>query len=432
MMNNTSLKNFLDSSPTAFHAAAVISSALEEAGYRQLDESAHWELKSGQGYYVIRDGRAVIAFIPGHQPPAESGFRITAAHLDSPLWKVKTEGAVLEKGVWRLPVEAYGSLIHHSWMDRELEAAGMVAFMDSGRISFKHWRSANPIAIIPSLAIHMNRDVNKGVELNAQTHMSALMPEFDSRESIEDEVFNPLVAEICNGLDISVSDYLSSEIYLVPSEKASFLGSGGEQLIVSGRLDNLAMSHALLESLPVSENVQDSSIMAIWFDAEEVGNKTLTGALSLFPDEIIERIVLNSGGSREELMRSRRQSFMVSADMAHAVHPNYSDRHDPSYAPMMGGGPVLKSHGLKHYATDVFSEGRIIQAANQTDMTLQKFIIRSDLSCGYTLGPLASSSMSISTVDIGNPLWAMHSARETASMSDHYDMVKLLAECLKT
>ncbi len=207
--------------------------------------------------------------------------------------------------------------------------------------------------------------------------------------------------------------------------------TGENQLILSGRLDNLAMAHAILESLPSMTESGDIGILAAWFDSEEVGSKTLTGASSLFLDEIIERIVLSAGGGREELMRARRASFMVSADMAHAIHPNYSDKHDPAYAPTMGGGPVLKSHGQKHYATDVYSEGRLAAIAEKAEISLQKLIFRSDLACGYSLGPLASSAVSVSTVDIGSPLWAMHSARETASISDHRDMVELLRECWK-
>ncbi len=425
-----SLKDFLDASPTAFHAAQSISSVLDNSGFRQLDEADPWKLESACGYYVIRDKRAVIAFIPGCLPPAESGLRIAAAHLDSPLWKLKTEAAASDKGAWRYPVEPYGSIINSTWMDRELEVAGMVSYRSAnGRPVLKAWRSRTPLAVIPSLALHFNRDVNKGVELNPQTHMAALIPDNSGTSA---DTINPLLTRICGDLNITSSDLLASELYLMPAQKAAFLGEGENRLIVSGRLDNLAMAHAILESLPQADEIGDSGILAAWFDAEEVGNRTAAGAASLFLDEIIERIVLSAGGGREELMRTRWSSFMVSADMAHAVHPNYADRHDPGYATKMGKGPVLKSHGLKHYATDVNTEGRIISAANRINLTLQKFISRSDLPCGYTLGPLASTAASISTVDIGNPLWAMHSARETASMSDHAGMVKLLGECWKS
>ncbi|MCK5248936.1 MAG: hypothetical protein KAJ98_03170, partial [Spirochaetaceae bacterium] len=173
-----SLKDFLDASPTAFHAAQSISSVLDNSGFRQLDEADPWKLESACGYYVIRDKRAVIAFIPGCLPPAESGLRIAAAHLDSPLWKLKTEAAASDKGAWRYPVEPYGSIINSTWMDRELEVAGMVSYRSAnGRPVLKAWRSRTPLAVIPSLALHFNRDVNKGVELNPQTHMAALIPD---------------------------------------------------------------------------------------------------------------------------------------------------------------------------------------------------------------------------------------------------------------
>jgi len=418
-----SLKTFLDSSPTSFHAADSISAVLEKNGYKELDETQSWEMKSGRGYYLIRYNRAVIAFVPGGKPPEISGFRIAAAHLDSPVLKLKTESINRDKGVWKLPVEPYGSPVFQTWLDRELEIAGMVTYRDSS----KTWRSSLPTAVIPSLAIHLNKEVNKGVELNAQTHMTALMPGME-----ENTDTNPLISGICSDLNISPDDYLASELYLVPVTQASYTGKGENQLIVSGRLDNLAMSHAILASMPKPDTVGDAGIIALWFDAEEVGNRTTAGAASLFPDEIIERIILSTGGGREELFRTRRKSFLVSADMAHAVHPNYSDRHDPGYSPLMGGGPVLKSHGQKHYATDVFSESRILKAAEKAGVQMQKLIFRSDLPCGFTVGPISSAGLSIAAVDIGNPVWAMHSSRETASMSDHKSMIKLLRECWKS
>jgi aspartyl aminopeptidase len=423
------IKEFLDKSPTPFHAAAVIASQLEESGYQKLDERDSWDLKPGKAYYLVRDERSVISFITGKSPGAQTGLRIAAAHLDSPVWKVKTDAAKLEKGICRYPVEPYGSIINNTWLDRDLEAAGMVVFKDAtGSLVSSAWRSYQPVAIIPSLAIHLNRDVNKGVELNTQNHMAALFPAETDRS---DDESDPLKALICRDLEIHPSHLMSSEIYLIPAQKAVYLGDGDKRLILSGRLDNLAMAHAILESLPPADENGDIGILAAWFDSEEVGSKTLSGASSLFLDEIIERIVLSAGGGREELMRARRASFMVSADMAHAVHPNYPDKHDPAYAPTMGGGPVLKSHGQKHYATDVYSEGRLALIAEKAGIPLQKLIFRSDLPSGYSLGPLASSAVSISTVDIGSPLWGMHSARETASVSDHQDMVELLRECWK-
>jgi len=265
------LKDFLDSSPTAFHATESISEVLENNGYNKLDETQKWELESGRGYYLIRDGRGVIAFTPGRKAPEISGFCIAAAHLDSPVLKLKTEGIIRDKGVWKLPVEPYGTPFFQSWMDRELEIAGMVTYRDSSIT----WRSGLPTAVIPSLAIHLNKEVNKGVELNAQTHMTALMPGLEDNTGT-----NPLLSRICNDLKISPDDYLASELYLVPVAQASFTGSGESQLIVSGRLDNLAMSHAILASLPNPDTVGDAGVIALWFDAEEVGNRTTAGTNS--------------------------------------------------------------------------------------------------------------------------------------------------------
>ena len=202
------IKDFLDKSPTPFHAAAVISSQLEESGYQRLDERDSWNLKPGKAYYVVRDERSVISFITGKSPGAEAGLRIAAAHLDSPVWKIKTGAAKLEENTWRYPVEPYGSIINSSWLDRDLEAAGMVVFKDaSGSLVSSAWRSYQPVALIPSLAIHLNRDVNKGVELNAQNHMAALFPaETDS----PDDVSDPLKALICRDMKIHSSFLMSS------------------------------------------------------------------------------------------------------------------------------------------------------------------------------------------------------------------------------
>jgi aspartyl aminopeptidase len=435
------LKEFLDASPTVFHAAETIASYLDNLGFSRLDEKDEWKLLAGRGYYVLRGNRAVIAFIPGEKPPWESGFRIAAAHLDSPLLKLKVEAASCVEGICRLPVEPYGSPVFQSWLDRELEIAGIITCRTSstesdagpefsGNIRYETWRSQDNAAIIPSLAIHLNREVNKGQELNPQTHMAALMLRGGNGGDDSPEL-NPLIGRICGDLNISPENYLASELFLIPAEGASLVGNGEDALIVSGRLDNLAMSHALIRSIPKSGERKESGIMAMWFDAEEVGSRTSTGAFSLFPDEIIERVVLSFGGNRENLLRCRRKSFLVSADMAHAVHPNYKDRHDASYSPEMGKGPVLKSHGQKHYATDVFSESRIRNAALSAGIRLQKLIFRSDTPCGSTVGPISEAGLSIETVDIGNPLWSMHSCRETASLSDHEDMIKLLKECWK-
>ncbi len=417
------LAEFLNASPVAAFAAVTLAAELSNLGFLELKEEDPWALKQGQGYYVIRDGKSLMAFIPGTQVPWDGGLRIMASHLDSPSWKVKREAISLENGSWRIPVEPYGGHIHRRWLDRELEAAGRVSYLDSsGEPASCCWRSEKAVAIIPSLAIHLERDVNKGLELNLQTRMAALMPASPTDNP------DPLSAMIAADLGILASDILSTDIFLVGSRKAGIIGDIGNQWIISGRLDNLAMAHAMLSSLPLPERIGERTILAAWFDAEEIGNKTSAGAASVFLDEMIERIVVSCGGNREDFLRSRRKSFLISTDMAHAVHPNFSEKHDEAYAPTMGGGPVIKSHGLQHYATDSVSEAKVRIAAQKTGIKLQKFIIRSDIPCGFSLGPAVAAATGIHTVDIGNPLWAMHSERETASLSDHEAMISLLRE----
>lgn len=417
-----SLKNFLDAAPTAFHAAETLASELEAEGWTRLDEADSWNLAPGQGYFLVRSGRSVAAFIPGSGDAAEDGLRIAASHLDSPLWKIKTEAAVRESGAWRLPVEAYGGPINRTWLDRELEIAGFVRWEDEdGRINGRPWRSGGAAAIIPSLAIHFDREVNKGAELNNQQHMAALMPDSGDED-------HPVLKRIAAGIGCSPDQILAAELFLVPSEKASTVDSGSGGWITSGRLDNLAMAHAVLSSLPEPVNAGSRGILAMWFDAEEIGSRTDAGAASLFPDEVIERLVIASGGGREALLRTRRRSLMISADMAHASHPNYPDRHDKGYPVVLGGGAVLKSHGKRHYATDVDTESALVSYGRRAGIPLQKMIFRSDTPCGMSLGPLASAMASIPTVDIGSPIWAMHSSRETADLGDHEAIIRLIRE----
>lgn len=421
------LTEFLNKSPTAFHAAETLTAELSTAGWKELSEKDEWKLEAGQGYFVSRSGRSVAAFIPGSADVSVSGIHLIASHLDSPLWKVKTEGISREAGAWRLPVEAYGAPINRTWLDRELEMAAYV-ILDDGRggISGRSWRSGEAMALIPSLAIHLDRDVNKGSELNRQDHLAALMP-FTDGDTAEDGP-NPVLKRISEELSCPLESILASEVYLIPFSDAAEIGAGDNAWVVSGRLDNLAMAHAMLAALPSLPYTGTRGIMALWFDAEEVGSVSSAGAASLFPDEMIERVVLASGTGREKLMRCRRNSLMISADMAHSVHPNFQTKHDKAYPAVMGEGPVLKSHGLRHYATDVETEAALAVYARNADLRLQKLIVRSDVPCGYSLGPLASAAASIPTVDVGNPLWGMHSSRETASLSDHEGMIRLMRE----
>ena len=457
-------RRFLDESPTPFQAVRVLTEALDGAGFISLSEGEAWDLKPSQGYYVERGGRAAAAFITGTGKPWDTGLRMGAAHLDSPCLKAKVEAAHFANGSLRVPVEIYGGPIFRSWPDRELLAAGIVYVRDSEKGSRPlHWKSSRPLGIIPSLAIHFSRDMNKGEALNPRDHLSVLMPGFRDGSGSGGAGMpdgNPFVNLIAGDLGVAPEEILSSEIYFLPSQPAEVLGEGEGALIASGRLDNLAMAHVLLSAIEEADSEQafaqasgqvsaEVSTQAsgqadtqasgqnhtqasrhgrivFWFDAEEVGSQAPGGAFTIFPDEVIERIVLAAGGGREELMRTRRLSMLASLDMAHAVNPNYADKHDSAYPAQMGGGPVLKSHGKKHYATDALSEAVMADFALKAGVPLQKFIVRSDQPCGFSLGPLAASMTAVPTVDMGNPLWAMHSTRETASLKDHQAMIRLI------
>ena len=415
------LSAFLDSSPTAFHGAQTLLSQLQEAGFLLLKEHDAWDLQPGEKYCVARRDRGVAAFVVGQQVPWEGGFHLAGAHLDSPAWKAKVEALQPHHGTWKLPVEAYGGPIYRTWLDRDLELAGQVCFRHKGEVQTQLWRSGPGFALIPSLAIHLDRGVNGGAELNPQDHMNALLS-----IPVEDENTNPILQKLCDDLALQEPDILGTELYLIPSEKAQIQGDSQER-ILSGRLDDLAMAHALVQGLVQSKDSPQKTSMALWFDAEEIGSRTDTGALSPFMDEMMERLVLSAGGGREELLRSRRHSLLLSCDMAHAVHPNYEGKHDPRYVPTLGKGPVIKAHAQRKYATDGVSEAIIKNIAMNAEVQLQKILSRSDAPCGSTIGPLSQSLTGVVTVDMGNPIWGMHSARETASLQDQEAMIRLLS-----
>lgn len=412
-----SLIEFLDNSPTAFHAAENIEKILLKNGFTELCECESWTLRSGGKYFVKRNDSSVVSFVVGKDKPVKTGFRIAGAHTDSPLLKIKENGENRSAGCIRVTTEIYGGPIVNTWLDRNLGIAGRV--MVKGKSGFKSTlvNIDRPVAIIPNLAIHMNREVNKGFEFNPQNHLQAIL-------STDSEAKNVLKSMIAAELKEKVENIGAMDIFVYDLQKGMLVGEDSE-LISSGRLDNLSMCHAILESFCAVKNPAATTVAA-FFDNEEIGSKTLMGADSSFTRTILDRIVAVTSTGRDDIYVALSKSFLVSADGAHTHHPNFPEKHDPAYAPQMNKGPVIKFSSSFKYATTAQSCAEFEQICLEAGVPCQKIANRSDVPSGSTIGPMSSAALGIKAVDVGNPMWAMHSVRETAGTVDHYYMKQAL------
>lgn len=420
--NNTQAQNlisFINASPTAFHATNSIKKTLSQSGFMELSEAESWKIVAGGKYFIQRNDSALVAFVCGSQRPWESGFRAMGAHTDSPALRVKPRAELLKEVYSSVRVETYGGPIVSTWLDRELALAGRIFTSENGFLSSKLVNISSPIAIVPNLAIHMNREVNKGFEYNAHNHLSAIFSA--SFETAKPGTFFDLVASAAN---VSPASIVDADLFFYDAAPAQLCGKDST-LVVSPRLDNLAMCHALMSALETANNPCHTAI-CFFFDNEETGSCTYQGADSSFAADILERLVLTQGGGREEYLRALARSFLISADMAHALHPNFSEKHDDKYAPLINAGPVIKQNGNNRYATTAETAAIFEGICRSVQVPVQRIINRSDVPCGSTIGPMTSAALGIKTVDIGNPMWAMHSARETAGTRDHELMIRAL------
>lgn len=412
------LLGFLDGSPTAYQANMQIKCRLDAAGYTELDESSPYRLVPGGKYYLSRFDTAVIAFIVGSKALPDTGFGLAASHIDSPLLKIKRQSIKIEKGICRIGTEVYGGPIISTWLDRELSIAGRVVVKHGETNYSSHSIDLKrPVAIIPNAAIHLNREINKGFEYNKQTHLQAIL-------STDSLAGNPLLSAIAEELQLSPEQICDMDLFLYDPRPAELIGFGGD-IICSGRLDNLAMTHAILSSLLETEAPETTSV-GIFFDHEEVGSRTAQGALSSLLPELLERISLALGLSREDHFRALRKTYLISADMAHAYHPAYAEKYDHDYLAIMNQGPVIKLNADYRYSSTADSSLRFIQACDKAGVKYQRFVVRSDMPCGSTVGPLISTELGISSIDIGNPMWAMHSIRESSGVQDHLSLIQAL------
>jgi aspartyl aminopeptidase len=410
---------FLDASPSSFHAARTAAAALEAAGFTALDETAAPEtLPAGAKRYVLRAG-SLLAFRIGGKNPAEAGFRITAGHTDSPNLRVKPQPHRYDHGYLRLGVEPYGGVQLATWVDRDLGLAGRLIVRDGRGQRAVLVDLRRPLCRIPTLAIHLNRGVNDdGLKLNAQNHLPALLA------LREDKSGDPLRALLGDAAGVAPGDILAWDLGLYDLTPAVVSGLDGE-FLHSARLDNLGSCHAGLEGMLAAceQDLPASTAMLALFDHEEIGSTTERGAQSAWLEHTLERIVRDSAGdSAGGLGRALTMTWLLSADMAHAVHPAYGDKHDGEHMPKLNAGPVIKQHTNWRYATEADGAGLFLRLCEDAEVPCQWFVNRSDLACGSTVGPLVAARLGVRGVDVGNPMLSMHSAREMCGTQDQARM----------
>lgn len=443
------LMGYMNSATCNFTAVKTVYDVLNENGFQRLHESDIWKLQPNGKYYVVKNDSALFAFVVGSEAPAEAGFHIISAHSDSPCLKLKPNCEILgDGGVVSLNVEKYGGGILYTWFDRPLSAAGRVMLRGKDVLHpvTRIIDFDQPFATIPHLAIHFNRAVNEGNAISVQKDMKPVIGYFTPEQlNEEDGLHNIIRNRIVKALNrdankelesapsnYTADDILDYELSLYPYEEPAVVGMHNE-FFQSGRIDDLSMVFAGLDALieTMDSPAKSSRILAI-FDNEETGSATKQGAHSPVLRNIMERIVICYGGDKEDYYRATSQSFMISADDAHAWHPNYNEKYDPTNHPVVGGGPVVKINANCKYMTDAYGASVFHSLCGEAGVKMQYFVNHSDVAGGSTLGNISSVQLDIPGVDVGVAIWAMHSAAETMAISDHVDMVKVFAKFFET
>ena len=419
------LVDFLYDSPSACHGVKATQKILDENGFVEIKETDKWNLQAKGKYYVIKNDSALIAFEVGTGDIEETGLRLIGAHTDVPGFRIKPNPQMISEGKYvKLNTEVYGGPILHTWFDRPLSIAGKVSLKGASPLK-PETRLVNinkPLLIIPSLAIHMNREVNEGFKINRQVDTLPLLGLINDKLEKEDYLMNILAEE----LKVNKEDILNFELGLYEYEKGMLIGMN-EELISSGRFDDLWMVYAGIKALVDSRENEATKVM-ICIDNEEIGSLTAEGANSTLLNNILERIALGLGKDREGYYRALANSIMISADLAHAVHPNLGDKHDPTNRPVLEGGPVLKIAASGSYSTDSFNGAVFAGVCEAAGVPFQKFVNRSDVRGGTTIGPVTAANLTIPVIDMGAPVLGMHSIRELASVKDNYYTVKAFTE----
>ena len=402
------LGDFVSASPSSYHAVATAAKRLEEAGFSHLDESVPWALTPGTGHYVIRDG-ALIAWMNPTVTEAADRFRVFGSHTDSPAFKLKPGGEYTAEGTRQVGVEVYGGPLLNSWLDRELAFAGRLGLAD-GRIVLAR---TGPIARIPQLAIHLDRQVNEGLALDKQRHTAPVIGLADLAEA-------DIIELLAASAGVDAETVVGHDVYTIPTQEPALFGAA-EEFFASPRLDNLLSVHAGVTALTqLDADGLDGIPLFAAFDHEEIGSNSRSGACGPFLADVTERIVasLLPQSTRSDYLASMASSVCVSSDAGHAAHPNYPERHDPHVRPRLGGGPLLKLNAQQRYATDAVGTAVWSQACTAAGVDYQDFVSNNAMPCGSTIGPLTATRLGMTTVDVGPALYSMHSAREMVAVSD--------------
>lgn len=427
------LLSFLDASPVNFLAVKNIADTLLANGFRRVDPSQSLgEVKSGDRFFVTKNDSSVFAFRIGNKPIADAGFHMICAHCDSPTFRIKPNAEMLtEGGIVKLNTEVYGGPIMSTWFDRPLTLAGRVIVRDEDVMQpqtlLLHIK--RPLLQISNLAIHFNRQVNDGVALSKQKDVLPLLGQITSQLEAGNLLMNVILEELNSnaaGRELCAKDILDFDLYLADATPACTFGVHNE-FISSGRLDDLSMCYAGLEALITSDTTDTTQVLAL-FDNEETGSQTKQGAGSPFLSFMLKRIALAQSNTEEAYYQAVERAFMISADNAHAWHPNYPEKYDPTNHPMLGGGPVIKFNAAQKYASDAVSAAVFAGLCEKAGVPCQRFVNHSDVAGGSTLGNILASSIPLRGVDMGNAILAMHSCRETGSVADHVFCVKVFTE----
>ena len=424
------LLSFLDASPVNFLAVKNLTEELQQHGYRRIDTTeALGTVKAGDKFFVTKNDSSIYAFQIGRKPLAETGFHMICAHCDSPTFRIKPHAEIdCEGGIVKLNTEVYGGPIMSTWFDRPLTLAGRVIVKSKDVMTpttlLLHVK--RPLLQISNLAIHFNRQVNDGVKLSRQKDVPPILGIINDELEKGNLLMNIILEELNKQQTVAREDILDFDLYLADATPACTFGAHNE-LISSGRLDDLSMCFAGLEALLASQPTDTTQVLAI-FDNEETGSQTKQGAGSPFLSYMLKRIALAQSGTEEAYYQAVERAFMISADNAHAWHPNYSEKYDPTNHPMLGGGPVIKFNAAQKYASDAYSASVFAGLCKKAGVPCQRFVNHSDVAGGSTLGNILASSIPLRGVDMGNAILAMHSCRETGSTADHEFCVKVFTQ----
>lgn len=413
---NKNLRAFLDASPTPFHAVEEMRLRLNDAGFSALDERGEWQLEQGKGYYVIRNGSTIVAFRCGKTPVHECGWRMVGAHTDSPNLKVKPSPELHRQGYFQLGVEVYGGALLNPWFDRDLGLAGRVNYENTqGQLCSALINLNRPVGVIPSLAIHLDREANNSHSVNPQRDLPVVILQSEKPASFRDLLVETLVQQ---GIG-DVAGVLDYELSFYDCQPAAMVG-WNEDFIASARLDNLLSCYIGLEAL-LAADAKEHTVL-VCSDHEEVGSQSAVGAQGPMLESVLRRVA----GDEISWQRAIANSMMISADNAHGIHPNFSDKHDGNHGPLLNAGPVIKNNVNQRYATNSETSSLFRRLCANSGVAVQSFVVRSDMACGSTIGPLTASAIGVKTLDIGVPTFAMHSIRELAGSQDAFNLSTVL------